>query len=223
MVRAVVVHEVGRIGGEQDRPVAIHEPLDVRSTGGIAAQQPVRERRVGAEDDEISRLCDRWPTTRHGQRRLHVELLLGTIVAQQLADQVAGLADGEPRQREIEVGGPHDLVEQLGKLPVVPPALDLVEREVERLLALDREIDDGDLDLGEARVDERPQPLMAAHERARATVPDQRLDEAELIEALAEGLVLGIPRTEVRARVVPRRNEPVDRQSFDVHEPQKPR
>ena len=50
MVRAVVVDEVRRIGREQHRPLAVHQPAHVRGAGAVAAEQP-----VVAEDPEIAR------------------------------------------------------------------------------------------------------------------------------------------------------------------------
>jgi hypothetical protein len=52
MVGAVIVDEIRRIGGEQLRPLAVHQPSDILRAGRIAAQQPVlaeaaRDRRGG--------------------------------------------------------------------------------------------------------------------------------------------------------------------------------
>ena len=41
MIGAVVVDQIGRIGGEQDRLLTVHHPDDVLGLGAVAAQQPV--------------------------------------------------------------------------------------------------------------------------------------------------------------------------------------
>ena len=50
MVRAVVINEIRRVGGEQDRALAMHQAAHIVVAGAVAAEQP-----VVTEDPEIAR------------------------------------------------------------------------------------------------------------------------------------------------------------------------
>ncbi len=107
MVRAVVVDEVRRIGREQRRPLAVHQPAHVGRAGAVAAEQP-----VVAEDPEIARPRRRVARRlRHHDRR-DARPLRRLAAADVEGEQLVELGVGEAGERQVEVVGRQRL--QLG-------------------------------------------------------------------------------------------------------------
>ena len=96
-------------------------------------------------------------------------------------EQVGDLGGIEPRQADVKVRDLRQPREEVGQLPLVPVAADFVEGDVECLLTLQREVDDRNIDAAYSSRRQNLESLVAADQVARAAVPDQRLDEAELI------------------------------------------
>ncbi len=217
MIRAVVADQVGRVGGEERGTLAVHESLDALGVGAVGAEQAVARAHVCPERDQIARLRDRLGVRgREGigikAVRVSQEPFRGR---QELVDERAGLGDIEAGQSELEVWRFEQVVEQRGQGRLVPAARDLVEREVEGLLFILRQVDDADIDLGCAAGLEDGQTLVAADEVAGALVPDQRLDAAELVHGAGEAFVVGVAGLEGDAWVVRGGVEGVDQDAAD--------
>src|SRR5690606_1322730 len=87
----------------------------------------------------------------------------------------------------------------------------VVERDVERLLALQRQIHDDAIDLGPALMLQDLQSLMAGDDMSGALVPDDRLHERELVERTFETLPGRRAWPQRNARVVRSGAETIDR------------
>ena len=99
MVRAIVTHQIGRVGCEEDRPLSIHDTPHILDIGGVAAQETMVPKFI-----KVARLRDRIDRWRHGR----VAVALGGI---QPFEQVVERVLVEPGQIEIEL--PVQFLEQL--------------------------------------------------------------------------------------------------------------
>ena len=89
--------------------------------------------------------------------------------------------------------------------------------DVERLLLGEGKVDNTDLDLLDALGQEDFEPLVAADQMAGPFVPDQGLDETELVDTADELLILPVIRLEILAGIVRGRIDPADSDRFDDH------
>jgi hypothetical protein len=115
------------------------------------------------------------------QRGVDVKVILSPGAAvgfsvEHLTQEALDLGPLEACECDVEIGRLGEFIQQFGQLPLVPFALNLVERDVESLLLFEREVDDADLHLRGAGPDQHLQALVAADEVAGAPVPDQRFD-----------------------------------------------
>ena len=204
VIRAVVTDKIRRIRAEEDGALAVHQTLDLRLVGRVTAQEAVLQARVAAQRDQVAGLGDRGALARHAHCRFDIERLVARWVEIQprRGNQAIDLAHVEAGEHDIEVGRRRELIEQRSELPLVPVARDLVERDVEGLLAFQRQVDDADIDVLHAAGEENLEALVAADEGAGAPVPDQGLYESELVNRACELLIVGVARLEVDAWVV---------------------
>jgi len=102
VVGAVVVHQIGRIGREQDRPLAIHQAAHVGRAGAVAAQEA-----MVAEDPEIARArCRIARRLGNGHRRHGAPgATFFTVIFRDVGQQLVQLAIGEPDERQVEILG----------------------------------------------------------------------------------------------------------------------
>ncbi len=174
MVRAVVTNQVRRIRAEQDGALAVHEATHLRVIGRVAAHEAVLQARVAPERDQVAGLRDGRALARQPHRLLDVERLVARRVEVQPRgrDQAVDLAHVEAGEQDVEIRRRGELVEKGAELPLVPVAGDLVQRDVEGFLALERQIDDADIDFLHAAGEEDLEALVAAHEVAGAAIED---------------------------------------------------
>ena len=174
MVGAVVVDEIGWIGGEQDRLLAVHDADDVVGLRAVAAQQPMI-----AQQPQIAQAGDRV------HRRLGDDVLAGEAIALvERRQQPVEFLPVEAGQAEIEAGGVERV--QLGGEQLVIPARKLGQPVVGDAVGADlfrRQVrQPDDRHLLEAQMLRRQQPAVAGddlavvrhHHRRRPAVLDQR-------------------------------------------------
>ncbi len=160
MVRAVVVDKVRRVGGEQDRPLAVHQATHIGSAGAVATEQPVI-----AKDPEI--VCPRRRVARRfgdGHRRHGAPgATFFTVVFRDVGQQLVQLAVGEADQRQVEILGQQ--VVQFGRQQRLVPSAEfgeLVVRDAVRpSLRLGQMPEHDHRRLGEPELRRREHPAVA--------------------------------------------------------------
>src|SRR5664280_3663040 len=205
---AVEADAVSGIGRQELRLGAVEQPCHVSGARGIPTQEP-----VVAEDPEIAGLRARSPP-RFLQRLVKVEALdvLALLAGLKLSEQILHLVLTEPRERQVDVGSRLQVSEEAGEELLVPGAADLVEGETEEPSLLDRHIEPGDGDRGQAETACRHEALVAADDRPILASGEHRLDEAELAKAALQRVELVVADP---PRVCGVRPEVVDRDRVD--------
>jgi hypothetical protein len=141
------------------------------------------------------------------------------IVVGRRHEQVVELLFIEAGEGWIEVGDLLQVGDEVGQFAGVPVAADfgVIEGDVQRLFAFERQVDDDAIDVRPAAVFEDFDSLMSADEMAGAAVPDKRLDEVELVQRAGEFLEPRVARLERTAGIVGGGLELGDGESLDVH------
>lgn len=119
----------------------------------------------------------------------------------------------EAGHREVEIGQSVQLGKELAQLLLIPVARDLVQGEVEELGLLLRDIEEDDRDPLKAEPLRRDEPLVAADHMVAHPPDDDRVHEAELLDAALQVLRLCVGDG---ARVVHRRPEGRDLDVLDL-------
>ena len=169
----------------------------------IAAQQPVPPKLP-----DIPRHGNRPTGSLHllGSRLPVKPILLG-IRRIKFVHQRVHFLRIEPGKGNVK-GGSVYIRQHLGQLPLIPVALYPVQRHVQRLLPLRLHIHYHAVDLGNAHIQQHFQPLVAAHDKAGALIPDHRLHKTKLLNRAFQFLIILIPRLQVPPWVVRRRVQP---------------
>ncbi|MNL13222.1 hypothetical protein D3C87_1341250 [compost metagenome] len=152
-----------------------------------------------AEEDQVA-----LPGHRHLGEVRHVVRIAFRLeeLRRHLADQVVQLDTREAGQVEVHLAGAQ-LGEEAAEAVFVPLAADLVQGQVQGLLARIVQVD---VDHGDGLAPEALaglDALMAAHDVARAPVDDDRVHDAELLDAAHEEahLLIGHPPRVVVGRL----------------------
>ena len=92
MVAAIVVDQIGRVGGHEARPLSRHEPFHIGCPGGIAAEQAI---------------ITQYPEIAGPGERLGGQLgnLIGIDQADRFAEQLGKLFGVKAQQGQVEVCG----------------------------------------------------------------------------------------------------------------------
>jgi hypothetical protein len=152
-----------------------HQALPRRCIGGIAAQQAMRP--------QLPYLTSLYPRGAGGLLRLKhrgfgVEslLFLRSLGALQLRQQLIHFVGIEAGQRLVQVGQGSQFLQKFAQLRQVPVAVDLVERDVERLSLVLIKVDEHHRHLSHAECLRGLEPLMPADHGVIGPPHDQRLD-----------------------------------------------
>lgn len=183
---------VGRVGEHQVRALAVHEHRDIVCVGGVPADEP-----VPADGPDVPALDEGGGLERFRE----VEAVVGDLVIVEGANHLGDFVIVEAGELGIIIGRVQVGDEQ-GQLGLVLVAADLVQCDVQGLLAGLVEFDNHAVNNGVAKISEDFEALVAADDVAGGVVVDHRLDIAELGEAALEFFVVRIPGLEVLTRVV---------------------
>lgn len=209
----VVADAVRRIGVHQVRTLAAEHAADVGGARGVAAQQLVLA--VAPELDEVAGLCD------HGrcvlQRRIEVEGFLVRVEWLQPFEQLLDLRHLEAGDLQVQLGRLDQLVEQGREFVLVPAPGDFVEGEVEGLFLRQGQVYDHARGVRFAAGEQHLQALVAGDQSLRAAVPDQRLDQAELVEGLRQRYIARVVGGERDAGVVVGGDKVAEAEAADQH------
>ena len=205
MIGAVVIDKIGRIGGEEGRPFAVHQALHVGGVGTIAAQKT-----MAAQAPQVAALADRL-NRRFGNLVFFGGFAIG-IVAAGTGQQPVEFAVVEAGQGEIIVGGLQFLQFEAQQILVpIRPGGGTVHQQAQRLdLSLGQIIGQDHRDFGEAEFAGGLDPQMAVDDQP-AGKSDDRNTEPELDNGrahLIDGMI-------VLARIAGIVLEPVNRPKLD--------
>ncbi|CAB0562267.1 hypothetical protein CIP107532_01810 [Corynebacterium diphtheriae] len=185
-------HVVGRVGEHQVRACAVHEHPDIVCVGSVPADQP-----VPADGPDVPALDEGGGLESGGE----IEAVIGDLVIVEGTNHRLDFVIVEAGELGIKVGRVQVGDEQ-GQLGFIPVAADLVQCDVERLLAGLVQFDDHAVNISVAQVGEYFQALVAADDVTGGVVVDHRLDIAELGQRPLEFFVVRIPGLQVLTRVV---------------------
>jgi len=198
VVHPVVPHQIRQIGSKQHGPLTIHKPPNLLGIRRVAAQQSVLTQR-----DQLTGLRNR--RTRLIQSAFNVELIIIPglhLPIEHATDQIADLTFIEPGQLHVKIRKPLKLRQQPCELRFIPLADSLVERKVERLLLLNRQVNENNVDLLVPQILQNRQPLVPPDNGAGPPIDDNRLQIPKRLNAPLQIFIYRIPRPKLHARVV---------------------
>ena len=135
------------------------------------------------------------------QLLVHIEIIVMNAVLQAVLEKVVDLGGVKTGKGNIKVLA-LQVSDQQGQLVFIPIAADLVQSDVESLLLGLVHFNDHTVNLGDAKVDEDLEPLMAADNTTGRLVPDDRLDIAELLDGAFQFFVFLVTGLQVLAGIV---------------------
>ena len=160
----------------------------------------------------------RGPTSRRNLRRrfLLVEIILYGLGGVKLVHQSVDFLSIEAGKGNVKSGG-IQLGDDLGQLRLVPIALNPVQGEVQSLFFFRLQIHHNAVNLCFAHIQQHFQPLVAAHNKTGASVPDHRLYKSKLLNGAFQFFIVLVAGLQVPARVVCCRVQPVSTYFLDIH------
>ena len=179
---AFIVHIVGRVGHDQIRLAVVHECSEGFCLGTVAADQS-----VPTECPKVAQPRDR----RLLQLCVHIEIVVFYFILDRCFEQVVKLGGVKACERHIEVRA-LQIRNKQRQLILVPIAGYFVERDIQRLFFILRQLDHDAVHLGDAHINEYLQALMPANDAPRGLVPDDRLDVTELFNGALQLIVFRI-------------------------------
>ena len=188
---------------------AVEQAGDVVRLGGVAAEQAVLP-----EQPERAGLGAGLLRGALRQGRLEVDRLRLVALAARLQalEQPVDRALSEARHGQVEIGVTLEPGEQLRQQGLIPVPADLIQREIQQVCLLRRELHEDD---GHFRDPEAPggaQALMARDDPAVGLAGDHRIDEPEPLQGALQRLQAVVVHG---ARIGRVRDEVVDRHGRD--------
>ena len=190
--RAFIVHVVRRVRDHEVGLDVAHQGVVGFLFRGIATDQTVPTKRpdvTGLGEGGFFQLL------------IHIEIIVVDAVLQAGLEKVVDLGRIKTGEGNIKVLA-LQVSDQQGQLVFIPIAADFVQSDVESLLLGLVHFNDHTVNLGDAKVDEDLEPLVAADNTTGRLVPDDRLDIAELLDGAFQFFVFLVTGLQVLAGIV---------------------
>ena len=189
---AFVVYVVGRISYDQLCLLSVHQKLIGFRLGGVAAKQAVL-----AEHPKVASFGeDRLP-----QLSLDIKVVLLNATFYIVTEQVVQFLRIKTSERDVKVST-LQICDHKSQFVRIPFAADFVQGDVERFFFFCVHINDNDINLGNAGIDEHLQALVTADHTSGLFIPYDRLHIAKLLNGAFQLFIFWISGLQILTGIV---------------------